>query len=75
MCTLKIMFNVNFLKKVLETLPTESLTVRKILTSNKIDCFLLCHNVGLYHIESSPLICRATQWTDFYMIKTSVIKS
>ena len=27
-----------------------------------------------YHIETSPLICRANQWTGFYMIATSVIK-
>ena len=28
----------------------------------------------LYHIEISPLICRANQWTGFYMIGTSVMK-
>ena len=26
------------------------------------------------HIETSPLLCRATQWTGFYMIMASVIK-
>ena len=27
-----------------------------------------------YHIETIPLICSATQWTGFYMIRTSVLK-
>ena len=31
-------------------------------------------NGGLYHIETSPLICRANQRTGFYMIGTSVKK-
>ena len=29
---------------------------------------------GRYHIETSPLICRANQWTGFYMITASVMK-
>ena len=29
---------------------------------------------GRYHIETSPLICRANQWTGFYMITASVLK-
>ena len=29
---------------------------------------------SLYHIKTSPLICRANQWTRFYMKGTSVIK-
>ena len=29
---------------------------------------------GHYHIETSPLICIANQWTGFYMIGTSIIK-
>ena len=29
---------------------------------------------GRYHIETSPLICKANQWTGFYMITTSVMK-
>ena len=31
-------------------------------------------DVGLYHIETSPLIYGANQWTGFYMIGTSVMK-
>ena len=27
-----------------------------------------------YHIETSPLICSANQWTGFYMIGPSVMK-
>ena len=29
---------------------------------------------GCYHIETSPLICRANQWTGFYMIKAPIMK-
>ena len=32
------------------------------------------HKGALYHIEISPLICAANQWTGFYMIETYVIK-
>ena len=35
---------------------------------------LTLHDGFLCHIESSPLICRANQWTGFYMIGTSVMK-
>ena len=34
----------------------------------------LFHDGVRYHIETSPLICRANQWTGFYMITTSVMK-
>ena len=36
--------------------------------------FELFHEGGPYHIEKTPLIYRANQWTGFYMIGTSVIK-
>ena len=29
---------------------------------------------GPYHIENSLSICKANQWTGFYMIETSVMK-
>ena len=32
------------------------------------------HDGGRYHIETNPLICRANQWTGFYMITASVMK-
>ena len=32
------------------------------------------HDGGRYHIETSPLICSANQWTGFYMITASVMK-
>ena len=40
------------------------------------NCYNKLHLIygGSYHIETSPLICRANQWTDFYMIGTSVMK-
>ena len=31
----------------------------------------LFHDGGPYHIETSPLICRANHWTGFYMRRTS----
>ena len=34
----------------------------------------LFHDKGLFHIETTPLICRANQWTGVYMIGTSVVK-
>ena len=34
----------------------------------------LFHGGGHCHIETSPLICKANQWTDFYMITDSVMK-
>ena len=34
----------------------------------------LFHDGGCYHIETSPLIYRANQWTGFYMIAVSVMK-
>ena len=34
----------------------------------------LFHDIGRYHIETSPLICRANQWTGFYMIMFSFMK-
>ena len=33
------------------------------------------HDEGLYHRKTSPLICRANQWTGFYMTGTSVMKN
>ena len=34
---------------------------------------LTFYDGGRYHIETSPLICSADQWTGFYMITASVI--
>ena len=36
--------------------------------------FLTLHRGGPYHIETSPLICGANQWTGFYMIGIPVMK-
>ena len=36
--------------------------------------FCLFHDGGRYHIETSPSICSANQWTGFYMIMASVMK-
>ena len=34
----------------------------------------LFHDGGRYHIETSPLMCSANQWTGFYMITAPVMK-
>ena len=42
--------------------------------SNIYDEAFFAKIVNTYHIETSPLICRANQWTSFYMEGSSVIK-
>ena len=37
-------------------------------------CFINSHDRGPYHLETSPLICRANQLTGFYIMGTSAIK-
>ena len=39
-----------------------------------LDVTELFHDGGRYHIQNSPLICRANQWNGFYMITASVMK-
>ena len=39
---------------------------------NEVICRLF-HDGGPYHIETSPLICRANQWTGFCKIGISII--
>ena len=34
----------------------------------------LFNDGGRYHIETSPLICSANQWTGFYVITACVMK-
>ena len=34
----------------------------------------LFHDGGRYNIETSPLICSANQWTNFYMITAHAMK-
>ena len=44
------------------------------LVNEKKSWFILTLSWGHYHIEASLLICRANQWTGFYMITASVMK-
>ena len=39
-----------------------------------INPFYFFNDGGSYHIETTPLNCRANQWTSLYMIETSVVK-
>ena len=41
---------------------------------NKVVSFKEVKDGGRYHIETSPFICSANQWTGFYMITASVMK-
>ena len=45
---------------------------------NYYDAYLgpykLFHYEGSYHIETSPLICSANQWTNFNVTRTSTMK-
>ena len=43
-------------------------------TGSAIESTSPFQNRGRYHIETSPLICLANQWTGFYMITVSVLK-
>ena len=52
----------------------ESYVLSQIDSSQINDFLELFHDGGRYHIENSPLICRANQWTGFYMISPSVVK-
>ena len=40
----------------------------------KIKAILVSPSRGPYHIETNSSICKANQWTGFYMIRTSVMK-
>ena len=57
-----------FVKKVVLQISENS----QVTTCNRAS--KLFHDGGRYHIETSPLICSANQWTDFYMITDSVRK-
>ena len=47
---------------------------KRINKSNFIKILSLFYDGGPYHIETSPLICTANQWTGLYMVGTSVMK-
>ena len=49
----------------------------KVKTHGFLECgqsFELCYDGGSYHIETSPLVCSANQWTCFYIIETTIMK-
>ena len=53
---------------------TKFMLLLKIRLFSKRTITLLFHDGGRYHIETSPLICSANQWTGFYMLTASVMK-
>ena len=65
--------------RILESRPSKhiELDLSHVLALTKLRIVLsnwLFHDGGRYHIETSPLICRANQRTGFYMITASIIK-
>ena len=76
-----LVFNISIIYKIIafnyqRTFHADLPFFRKIVISR---CFSsdpneLFHDGSRYHIETSPLICRANQWTGFYMITASVMK-
>ena len=45
-----------------------------IVACSLVTTVLTLYNGGPYPTETSQVICRANQWTGFYMIGTSVMK-
>ena len=45
-----------------------------LMPSFNVKYLYIFHGGVTFHIVTSSLICRANQWTGFYMIRTSVIK-
>ena len=69
--------------------PTQSICLHVQSSYKPLSCYVLLSNNCLtfnicltlswrrflcHHIETSPLVCRANQWTGFYMITASVMK-
>ena len=46
----------------------------RVVAITELFSFDAFHDGGRYHIETSPLIYGANQWTGFYMTTASVIK-
>ena len=70
----------NFTGKLLQNYRYLECEVFRILlkhVGNHLSVLFQCslfYDRGSYHIESSPLICFANQWTGSYMVGTSVMK-
>ena len=65
----KIVSDISFLTELLPVLSFE-----KTIVNIAHDIKELFYAGGRYHIETSPLVCCANQWTGFYMITASVMK-
>ena len=65
------------LKRVLEIKWIASCILKSILHNilkGSVNVYIYSFHVGgPYHIETSPVICRANKWTSFYLIGTSVM--
>ena len=60
--------------KVLNTPPRKRFFITADIIDFYIKTVLIVHDGRHYHIETSPLIWRANQWTGFYMTGTSTIR-
>ena len=68
----RIVSYVSFLTELLPVLSFEK-TILNIAHDTK-ELSSLFYAGGCYHIERSPLMCCANQWTDFYMATASVMR-
>ena len=57
-------------QKAIDKKKNESWTLQE----QHVTTLKIFHDGDCYHIETSPLICRANLWTGFYMITASVMK-
>ena len=60
--------------RILESIEIKGRINTKRIKKTESKYFELFHDKGPYHIETSPWICSASQWTGFYMVETSVMK-
>ena len=66
----KIQINISVIKSIAWVTP------RLVLSGlNRLNWINWTDDGGPYHIETSPLICYASQWIGVYMIRTSSWKS
>ena len=57
-----------------ELRPIAGQIISKLIYSSGYIAYYVFHDGGRCHIETSPLICSANQWTGFYMITASIMK-
>ena len=59
---------------MIKTVPVKHRMINKLVEFVLLPELPFIHDGGRYHIEISPLIYEANQWTGFYMIAASAMK-